>query len=59
VIRYLLIHGSFFDLLLIANVNIANWFDHSRDLLHMINHFRDSMLQPIMGIAHSMGCAQL
>ncbi|TVY93746.1 Abhydrolase domain-containing protein [Lachnellula willkommii] len=36
-----------------------SWFDHSRDLLHMINHFRDSMPQPIMGIGHSMGCAQL
>ncbi|TVY75858.1 Abhydrolase domain-containing protein mpaH [Lachnellula suecica] len=36
-----------------------SWFDHSRDLLHMTNHFRDSMPQPIMGVAHSMGSAQL
>ncbi|KAF2202542.1 alpha/beta-hydrolase [Delitschia confertaspora ATCC 74209] len=36
-----------------------NWFDHSRDLLGMVNHFRDYIQQPIVGIAHSMGCAQL
>ncbi|KAJ8068194.1 hypothetical protein OCU04_003764 [Sclerotinia nivalis] len=35
------------------------WFDHSRDLLHMINHFRSEMPRPLVGIAHSMGCAQL
>lgn len=38
---------------------LASWFDHSRDLLLMINHFRDAMPRPIVGIAHSMGCAQL
>ncbi|KAL4939888.1 hypothetical protein BDV06DRAFT_224608 [Aspergillus oleicola] len=37
----------------------TNWFDHSRDLLHMVNHFRDEMPRPIIGVAHSMGCAQL
>ncbi|PYH95570.1 putative toxin biosynthesis protein [Aspergillus ellipticus CBS 707.79] len=37
----------------------THWFDHSRDLLHMTNHFRDEMPRPIIGIAHSMGCAQL
>ncbi|RAO69386.1 uncharacterized protein BHQ10_005398 [Talaromyces amestolkiae] len=37
----------------------ANWYDHSRDLLHMINHFRDEMPRPLIGVAHSMGCAQL
>ncbi|KAL2808068.1 putative toxin biosynthesis protein [Aspergillus granulosus] len=37
----------------------TNWFDHSRDLLHMINHFRDEIPRPIIGVAHSMGCAQL
>jgi len=36
-----------------------NWFDHSRDLLGMVNHFRDVIQPPIIGIAHSMGCAQL
>lgn len=38
---------------------LANWFDHSRDLLHMINHFREEMPRPIIGVGHSMGCAQL
>lgn len=37
----------------------AHWFDHSRDLLNMVNHFRDSMSRPIIGIGHSMGCTQL
>ena len=37
----------------------ASWFDHSRDLLVMINHFADQMPRPIIGYAHSMGCAQL
>ncbi|KAJ5263440.1 toxin biosynthesis protein [Penicillium angulare] len=35
-----------------------NWFDHSRDLLYMVNHFRDQIQAPIMGIAHSFGCSQ-
>ncbi len=38
---------------------IASWNDHSRDLLHMINHFRDDFPRPLIGVAHSMGCAQL
>lgn len=33
--------------------------DHSRDLLHMINTFRDQMPQPIVGVGHSMGAGQL
>ncbi|KAJ5627653.1 hypothetical protein N7490_009881 [Penicillium lividum] len=37
----------------------TNWYDHSRDLLHMVNQFRDEMPRPIIGVAHSMGCAQL
>ncbi|KAL9612196.1 MAG: hypothetical protein Q9167_003184 [Letrouitia subvulpina] len=36
-----------------------NWFDHSRDLLYMINHFRSSFHRPIVGIGHSMGALQL
>ncbi|KAI4211324.1 MAG: hypothetical protein LQ351_005879 [Letrouitia transgressa] len=36
-----------------------NWFDHSRDLLHMVNHFRSSFHRPIVGIGHSMGGVQL
>ncbi|KAH7028642.1 Alpha/beta hydrolase family-domain-containing protein [Macrophomina phaseolina] len=30
-------------------------FDHARDLLHMVNTFRDQMIRPIVGIGHSMG----
>ncbi|KAL6150400.1 hypothetical protein ACJQWK_00579 [Exserohilum turcicum] len=30
-------------------------FDHGRDLLHMVNIFRDQMIRPIVGIGHSMG----
>ncbi|GAQ11645.1 hypothetical protein ALT_8966 [Aspergillus lentulus] len=37
----------------------THWHDHSRDLLHMINHFRDDITRPIIGVAHSMGCTQL
>lgn len=39
--------------------NDPSWFDHSRDLLHMINYFRDDMPRPIVGIGHSVGAAQL
>lgn len=34
---------------------IANWFDHPRDLLHMVNTFRADMPRPIIGVGHSMG----
>lgn len=37
----------------------ASWFDHSRDLMCMINQFRGEMPQPIVGIGHSMGAGQL
>lgn len=37
----------------------TSWFDHSRDLLHMITHFRGAIPRPIIGVAHSMGCVQL
>ncbi|KAF1816933.1 alpha/beta-hydrolase [Eremomyces bilateralis CBS 781.70] len=36
-----------------------SWFDHSRDLLGMVNHFRKEMPRPMMGIGHSMGGCQL
>ncbi|CAG7938458.1 unnamed protein product [Penicillium salamii] len=36
-----------------------SWADLSRDLIHMVNHFRDQMPQPIMGIGHSLGATQL
>lgn len=39
--------------------NDPAWFDHSRDLLHLINTKRDEMPKPIIGIGHSMGGAQL
>ena len=39
--------------------NDPSWFDHSRDLLHMINTFRDEMPRPLIGIGHSMGGCQL
>jgi pimeloyl-ACP methyl ester carboxylesterase len=39
--------------------SIAAWLDHSRDLLHMVNTFRDQMPRPIIGLGHSMGGAQL
>ncbi|KAF4634054.1 hypothetical protein G7Y89_g4067 [Cudoniella acicularis] len=32
-----------------------SWFDHSRDLLHMINIHRASMPMPILGMGHSFG----
>lgn len=35
--------------------NDPSWNDHSRDLLHMINHFHKEMSRPLVGIGHSMG----
>ncbi|KAK6856250.1 hypothetical protein PG995_008401 [Apiospora arundinis] len=32
-----------------------SWNDHARDLLHMINVFRDDMPRPIIGVGHSFG----
>lgn len=40
-------------------VHIASWFDHPRDLLHLINVKRKEMPRPIVGIGHSMGGAHL
>lgn len=39
--------------------NDPSWLDHSRDLLHMINHFRKEISRPLVGIGHSMGGNQL
>lgn len=39
--------------------NDPAWLDHSRDLLHMVNVFRDQMPRPIVGVGHSMGGCQL
>jgi hypothetical protein len=37
----------------------ASWFDHPRDLLHLVNVKRSEMPQPIIGIGHSMGGLQM
>ena len=37
--------------------NDPSWFDHSRDLLNLVNQCR--MPEPIFGVGHSMGGAQL
>lgn len=34
---------------------LGSWMDHSRDLFLMINHFRDQMPRPIVGLGHSFG----
>ncbi|PYH73173.1 toxin biosynthesis protein [Aspergillus vadensis CBS 113365] len=39
--------------------NDPSAFDHSRDLLLMMNHFRHKMTRPIMGVGHSLGATQL
>ncbi|CEJ61574.1 hypothetical protein PMG11_10104 [Penicillium brasilianum] len=39
--------------------NDPSWFDHARDLLYMINHFKRDMPRPIVGIGHSLGAGQL
>ncbi|KAH8697494.1 putative toxin biosynthesis protein [Talaromyces proteolyticus] len=39
--------------------NDPSWYDHPRDLLHLINLKRDEMPRPIVGIGHSMGGAHL
>ena len=37
----------------------ASWFDHSLDLLQMINHFRKEMPLPLVGFGHSLGGTQI
>ncbi|OJJ97834.1 hypothetical protein ASPACDRAFT_31733 [Aspergillus aculeatus ATCC 16872] len=39
--------------------NDPSWFDHPRDLLHLLNVKRKEMLRPIVGVGHSMGGAHL
>ncbi|RAL17453.1 alpha/beta-hydrolase [Aspergillus homomorphus CBS 101889] len=39
--------------------NDPSWFDHSRDLLHLVNTFKAEMPRPIVGIGHSLGAGQL
>ncbi|PLB48303.1 putative hydrolase [Aspergillus steynii IBT 23096] len=33
----------------------CSWMDHSRDLFLLINHFREQMPRPLIGIGHSFG----
>ncbi|CAK7217770.1 hypothetical protein SBRCBS47491_003283 [Sporothrix bragantina] len=43
---------------LLNEANLGNdpsWYDHSRDLLQMINTFRREMPRPLVGIGHSFG----
>lgn len=35
----------------------ASWFDHPRDLLHILNTLRPP--RPIVGVGHSMGATEL
>ncbi|KAK5169117.1 uncharacterized protein LTR77_006426 [Saxophila tyrrhenica] len=37
----------------------VSWWDHSRDLLHLINTFHAEMPRPLVGLGHSMGAAQM
>lgn len=37
----------------------SNWFDHARDLLHLVNTHRSDFTRPIIGLGHSRGCGQL
>ncbi|PYI24041.1 toxin biosynthesis protein [Aspergillus japonicus CBS 114.51] len=39
--------------------NDPSWFDHPRDLLHLLNVKRKEMPRPIVGVGHSMGGAHL
>ncbi|KAL2837925.1 Alpha/beta hydrolase family-domain-containing protein [Aspergillus pseudoustus] len=39
--------------------NDPSWFDHPRDLLHLVNVKRKEMPRPIIGVGHSMGGAHL
>lgn len=33
--------------------------DHTRDLLLLVNQFRDQMPRPLVGLAYSAGAAQM
>lgn len=36
-----------------------SWWDHSHDLMNVINQFQDDISHPIIGVGHSMGATQL
>lgn len=39
----------------LTDVAAAHYWDYSRDLLHMVNTFRDKITRPVVGIGHSLG----
>ncbi|KAL4791583.1 Alpha/beta hydrolase family-domain-containing protein [Aspergillus venezuelensis] len=39
--------------------NDPSWFDHSRDLLSLVNQFSDQFRSPIIGFGHGMGASQI
>ncbi|RCI07468.1 hypothetical protein L249_4565 [Ophiocordyceps polyrhachis-furcata BCC 54312] len=42
------------------NMSMDNsWEDHTRDVFHMINHFRNEMPRPLVGVGHSCGGLQM
>ena len=43
------------NLLKLTDLSPVSWMDHARDLLLMINHFREQMPRPLVGIGHSFG----
>ena len=44
---------------LTSQILLVSWWDHSRDLLHLINVFSDQMPRPIVGLGHSLGGTQM
>lgn len=38
--------------------NDSHWFDHSRDVIQMVNTFRQHMRRPLVAVGHSMGGTQ-
>lgn len=42
-----------------TKTDTASWFDHPRDLLHLVNVKAAEMPRPIIGIGHSFGGAHL
>ena len=36
-----------------------NWFDSSRDVLHMINYFQEHMRPPLVAVGSSWGCVSI
>lgn len=36
-------------------LDTASFFDHTRDLFCIVNHFRNEMPRPLVGLGHSLG----